>query len=208
LGEFGIEVSKYFTLSDYIASSIEGIRYSASGAVIAAIGFFIGVRSSSGASLDQLELQKKKMVYPMGFLLFTSIFGSVYTYYYNFEAFFVSFYALIVVSANILSVQGIVNRYFKQPLIASFLIVFLCTFAGHMFMSIGRTIYDLKNKKLEEIKTYDLIFKEQIPLQSSKMVLIAANSNFLFLLDEDKNAFIVPKDQILYVMKRAPWKKP
>lgn len=202
LGEFGIEVSKYFTLSDYMASSIESIRYSASGALLAGISFFIGVHSASRRSLDQLEYERKKTRYLPAFLILTSVVSAVFAYINNLELFYDACYMFIFFSA-IQFAPWLSHRYFKEPMVALFIIVFLCTFAGHMFVSVGKTIYNLKYKKLEEIKKDDIIFKEQMPLQSSKVALFAANSNFLFLLDEDKNAFIVPKDQILYVIKKA-----
>ena len=77
-----------------------------------------------------------------------------------------------------------------------------------MFMSLGKTIHRLKYDSQEKVEQYKIIFKENIPIDPAKLVLITGNSNYLFLLDEDKNAIIMPKDQVQYITKTVLDKKP
>ena len=77
-----------------------------------------------------------------------------------------------------------------------------------MFMSLGKTIHQLKYDSQEKIEKYKIIFKKEIPIEPAKLVLITGNSNYLFLLDEDKNAIIMPKDQVQYITKTVSDKKP
>ncbi len=207
LGEFGIEVSKYFTLSDYIASSIESIRYSASGAAIGIVFLFLSVHSASRKSFVQLEFEWKIIKYFSYILLLSAIISAIHAYINNLENFY-NIFSIAIFLCIMLLAPWVAKRYFKEPLVALFVIVFLFTFSVHMFVSLGKTIHHLKYKKLEEMKNYDIIFREQIPLESSKLVLIAGNSNYLFFLDKDKNTFVIPRDQVLYVVKKAPDKKP
>ena len=75
-------------------------------------------------------------------------------------------------------------------------------------MSLGKTIHRLKYDSQEEIEKYKIIFKKELPIEPSKLVLITGNSNYLFLLDEYKNPVIIPKDQVQYITKTVSDKKP
>jgi hypothetical protein len=207
LGAFGIEVSKFFTLTDYLASSIEAIRYSASSAVIGIVSYFLGVHSASRKSVMQIEFERKRREYWPYIILMISIFSAIFAYIKNSILFYTEVY-IIILFTTFLSAPWLAKRYFKAPLVASFIIVFIFTFSGHMFMSVGKTIHRLKYDSREKIERYEVIFKKEIPIESSKLILITGNSNYLFFLDEDKNAFIIPRDQVEYIAKIMSDKKP
>lgn len=207
LGAFGIEVSKFFTLTDYLASSIEAIRYSASSAVIGIVSYFLGVHSASRKSVMQIEFERKRREYWPYIILMISIFSAIFAYTKNSIIFYTDVY-IIILFTTFLSAPWLAKRYFKEPLVALFIIVFIFTFSGHMFMSVGKTIHRLKYNSREKIERYEVIFKKEIPIESSKLILITGNSSYLFFLDEDKNAFIVPRDQVVYIAKIMSDKKP
>lgn len=207
LGEFGIEVSNFFTLTDYLASSIEAIRYSVSGAVIGMVSYFLGIHSASRKSVAQIEFERKKRQYWPYIILLISIFYAIFTYIRNSIVFYDSVY-IIILFATMLSAPWLARRYFREAQVVSFIIVFIFTFSGHMFMSLGKTIHRLKYDSQEKVERYKIIFKEGIPIEPAKLVLITGNSNYLFLLDEDKNAIIMPKDQVQYITKTVLDKKP
>lgn len=207
LGAFGIEVSKFFTLTDYLASSIEAIRYSASSAVIGIVSYFLGVHSTSRKSVMQIEFERKRREYWPYIILMISIFSAIFAYTKNSIIFYTDVY-IIILFTTFLSAPWLAKRYFKEPLVALFIIVFIFTFSGHVFMSVGKTIHRLKYDSREKIERYEVIFKKEIPIESSKLILITGNSNYLFFLDEDKNAFIIPRDQVEYIAKIMSDKKP
>ncbi|KON46932.1 hypothetical protein [Mariprofundus ferrooxydans] len=60
LGAFGIDVTRYFTLADYLASSMEAIRFSLVGAIFALIGFIFRVNGDSRMSPSELEYNNKQ----------------------------------------------------------------------------------------------------------------------------------------------------
>ena len=75
LGALNIDVSLYFTIGDYLASSIESIRYSFVGAVIAVIIYFLGINNISRKSYWELEAKRTRKDYWAYFLVFTAILG-------------------------------------------------------------------------------------------------------------------------------------
>ena len=111
---FGIDVSKYFTLSDYLASSIEGIRYSAMGTAFSLIVYFLGMHSASRKSYKQLEIEKKQTEYRPYFMLATLIALAVITYFKNNPGFY-DFIFLIILFATYMTVPWISAHYFKEP---------------------------------------------------------------------------------------------
>ncbi|MBI5892398.1 MAG: hypothetical protein HZB79_01900 [Deltaproteobacteria bacterium] len=207
LGAFDIEVSIFFTLTDYLASSIDAIRYSASGAVIATGSYFWGVHSASRKSVAQIEFERKKREYWPYIVLLIFIFSSIFAYIRNSIVFYNNVY-IIILSATVVSAPWLAKRYFKEPLVTIFIIVFIFTFSGHMFVSLEKTIYRLKYDSQEKIERYKIIFKNEMPIEPSKLVLITGNSNYLFFLDEERNAVIIPKDQVQYITRITSDKKP
>jgi hypothetical protein len=204
LGHFGIEVSKYFTLSDYLASSIESVRYSASGAAIGLISYFVGMHSASRKSYAQIEIERKRKDYWPHFMILVTVAAAIKFYLEDAEQFYFFAYLSILLLTLIVAPR-ISNYYFKDPIAALFSIVFVSSFSAHMYESIGREIHRLEHKSIEELKRYDISLKGTFPFQPSTVALIAENSTYLFLLDENRNIYIVPREQINYV---APRKKP
>lgn len=201
LGYFGVEVSKYFTLSDYLASSIEGLRYSATGAAIGLAAYFMGAHLASRKSYAQIEYERKRREYLPYFLVFTAIAGTILGYINNSEMFYEAGFALIIFTI-LLFAPLLAIKYFKEPLVALFMLAFVASYSAHMFSSIGKAIYRAKNYPFEQIQQYDVKFKKGLPINESHLALIAGNSNYLFFLNRERNAFIIPRDQILYLKGR------
>jgi hypothetical protein len=207
LGHFEIEVSRYFSLSDYLASSIEGVRYSASATIIGLVFYFAGMHSASRKSYAQTEIERKRKDYAPYFIIVVTVALTIKYYLEDSEFFYSLAYASIFFIA-LFTAPWISRRYFKEPMIALTSIVFIFSFSAHMFESVGREIYRLEHKSIEELKRYTISFKGNVPFNTANVALIAANSSYLFLLDGVKNVFIVPKDQIDYVTldKKQPSK--
>lgn len=198
LGHFRIEVSRYFSLSDYLASSIEGVRYSALATVVGLVSYFIGIHYESRKSYSQIEVERKRKDYIPHYLLAVTLASAIRYYFEDSESFYnAAFFASSIII--LITAPWISKRYFKEPLVALMSIVFISFFSAHMYESVGREIHRLEHKSIKELRRYSISFKNTVPFDSENVTLIAANSSYLFLLDGAKNVFIVPKDQIEYV---------
>jgi hypothetical protein len=196
-GEFGIEVSNFFTLSDYLASSIEGLRFSAMGAGIALITYFLGVHRFTRKSYAQIKFEQRRRYYADYLFFLAMLAFAIRAYVQNLEIFYdVSLMLIILIS--MFFVPRIAIKYFKEPLIAIFVLVFISSYSAYMFSSIERTIYRLKYYPMVELEQYDFKFKENIPKDESDLMLFGANSNYLFFLDKDRKAFIISRESVLY----------
>lgn len=202
LGHFGVEVSKYFSLSDYLASSIEGIRYSASGAAIGLISGFIGMHSASRMSYIEAETEKRRRHYWPYLLLVAFLWATLQAYLGDSEQFYSFAYGSIFL-VTLIVVPRVARHYFKQPHIALVAIVFVVSFSAHMFESVGKQIHRFEHKDISDLQQYELFFKSPVPFDPKRSVLIAANSSFLFVRDDKKELFIVPREQIEYVLVKT-----
>lgn len=202
LGEFGIEVSQFFTLSDYLGSSVEAIRYSATGATFALIGLFWGIHRGSKKSYAQIESYQRRREYWPYVILVVSIAGVIRGYIHNLEIFYDASLLLIVVSSMYFG-RGLAFRYFKQPLMALFLFVFIGSYAGYMFSSVGKEVYRLKYYPIDKIRVYDVKFKNAMPLEGSHLLIITGNGDYVFFLDRLKGVFVIPRGEILYFSRRS-----
>ncbi len=197
LGYFGIEVSKYFTIGDYLASSIEVIRFSATGAAIGIIALFLGAHRSSRKSYAQVKYERSRKEYYPYLIFGVAIIGTIRGYLENSIIFYDAVYVLIIFSSIRFSGR-LASKYFKEPFTALFLLVFVSAYSAHMFSSVGKTIHRAKNAPLEEIQKYEIQFKNGLPISGSELVFLAGNSNYLFLLDHQRKGIIVPREQVLY----------
>jgi hypothetical protein len=200
-GHFGIEVSKYFTLSDYLAASIEGVRYSAIGAFVGLVAYFIGAYQASRKSYAQLEHERKKRDYLPWLAIGIAAVSMVKGYMVDPEMFYEYGYILVIIIGLYLA-PWLSNKFFKEPLAALFVLVFIISYSANMIASVGGAIHHAMNYPFDQIRTYDFEFKKELSINESDLAFITGNSNYLFFLDRGRKAVVVPKDQILYFRKR------
>jgi len=165
LGHFGIEISRYFTLSDYLGSSIDGIRYSALAAAIALVFFFIGMHSSSRKLYAQIEIEKKPINY-IPYIIIVIISVPTFILYLKDEREFYFMVYLIILFLMMIVAPWISKRYFKNPIITLASIVFIMSFSAHLFLSIGEEIYQFEHKNIVELRRYEIVFKKKPPFDA------------------------------------------
>jgi len=198
LGQFGIEVSKYFSLSDYLASSLDGIRYSASGAALGLLSYFIGMHCTSRKSRHQLEYEKSQKQYWPYLIFVSAIVGAAIGYLKNLETFYDASYIVIIFSAMYF-IPRFAAKYFKDPLTAMFLLIFIASFSAHMFAAVGKAAFKFKNYEFSKLNPFEVEFNKRISLTDKEFTILAGNSGYLFFLDRQRSAIVVRKEEVLYL---------
>jgi hypothetical protein len=202
LGHFGIDVSKYFSLSDYLASSMDAVWYSASGAAIALVYYFLGMHSASRRSFAELKVLKERRGYVPYLLAALMLASAVQLRLAQSEQFYTAVFGVILIVTYPV-VPWVSRRFFKEPLTATLAMVFVISFSGYMYESIARKIYRIEHGISRQATDYAIKLKNPVPIDGSKAVLIDANSSFLFLRGSNKEVYIVPRGQVEYVSVRA-----
>lgn len=195
LGEFGIEVSKYFRLTDYISSSIEGIRYSVVGAATGVLTVFLGMHNWSRSSAFERNYQRGRTDYWYYALFIIGAAGIAIGYVRNLESFY-SATSLTIVLVCLYFAPKIARRFFNEPLRIHFLLLFIGYFGAYMFLSIGTDTYKYKNYDFSKLTTHDVKFNDSSPIKETQLILLAGNSDYFFFLDRQRKALIVPRAEV------------
>jgi hypothetical protein len=203
LGQFGIEVEKYFGLTDYLASSLEGIRYSASGAGLGLLSYFVGKHRTSTKSKRQIEYEASRKEYWPHIMFVSAVSGAVIGYIYNLETFYDCTYFLMVIASMYFG-PYVAQKYFKEPMIALFLLIFVASFSAHMFAAVGKTTFKFKNYEFSKLHPFNVKFSEDISHKDNELLVLAGNSEYFFFLDRNRNVMTVRKDNVLYLSQNQP----
>ncbi len=204
LGYFGVEVAKYFALSDYVAASIDGIHYAVVAAVGASLGNFLGAHSLSRMpfSLEVQTRRKRRIQYS----LVTAMLGvgTASTYVRELEEFY-SIAPLFIFLLSYRPVSWLVCRYVKAEdrVLAIFVILAILAFSLYLFASVRKDIYRIEHTEASDLKQYDIVFKEPVVFSTDAIVLLAANGGYVFLRDASSGkVYIIPRDQIQNISVR------
>lgn len=197
LGAFGINVSLFFSLPDYLAASIEQVQHAAIPTIFGLAMFVFGLRKGSMKSRLVIRLQREQREREGKWILvFTiALSASVAWGLYNDAPMFQSLMILGVIASYWLAEQ-ISYMFFTKPLPAQVFLVALLTFVTYTGVSLFQQIHDLKAGKWAK-NTVRVLLKKPLPVASTSLVMIAANNNYIFALSkESKSAYAIPRENI------------
>lgn len=204
LGNFGVEVAKYFSLSDYVAASMDGIEYSLMAAVVGSLGGFLGAHSVSRMSFARAEETGSRRRTTFRLLITGNCCAAIIVYFVEPEAFY-RLSAVAIISLSFRPVFWFVYRYFhdKDWTLARFLILSVLMFSLHLYASVQTEIYRIEHKAVSDLKKYDISFKGPVAFNTDTTVLLVANSGHLFLRDTATGkVFITPRSQVQSIAVR------
>lgn len=204
LGHFGVDVRDYFSLSDYVAASVEGIRHSLIATVFAILGGFIGIHDQSRLSYRQLMGTASAYRRAYFLMVLFACCATIYAYLARPETFYFDLaFVIMVVSPK--SLIWIVRRYIAEKsrrsfyfALQSFLIFFL-----YLYASINTEIYKIEHNCLDEVKRYDILLKTPVEFGLDHTIVFASNSRYIFLRHaSDGKIFILPTSEIRSISVR------
>lgn len=179
-GEFGVDVSRYFSISDYISTSIVHIEKSLRIGIFAIIGMVLSLDMYSrnlAYMISNKDNRKRN-----GYLFFTlAAFLTAFSYYSGSYMFYLFLELLMFIMVTSLS-DYIANRFFDNSIKAVFFFIF-----SHLIILISliEGIADARHLK-DNWKTndYELIMKEKVEKSISiPAIFIGQNSKYIFLSD-------------------------
>jgi len=190
LGAFNINVSNYFSLGDYLASSISTIRYAALSTLLGLITLLLRLHGDSRQTPYELEyndIQDNKMYY---ILLMSSISMVLFGYIKNKEIMFM-FLPLLCILLIVRIPWRFYEKYFKQPLSAQFTLIVLLVYFSYIAISAFMDIDKARNispSKLAVAYTFDPSLHT---MDKRNLYLLRANSQFFFFLDLDSHEPVI-----------------
>ncbi len=197
LDAFGVDASIFFSLPDYLAASLEQIRNAGYSAGFGLLFFVLGIRQSSirSRSEHQARLKQRRSEDVAMFLIVTVTAAVVAIEAYHGRPEFTAIETLGVLVAYALA-DKISGMFFKQwrPvfIFLSVLLVFSALVGGRLY----EQIFDLKSGRWRNDVT-KLSLKIPLSVPDDSLVIITANSNFVFALSkEDRSVYVIPRDNV------------
>ena len=199
--KLGVDVSNFFTLSDYIAASISRIADAFIVAVISIIGFYAGRHRTLQKSRATIVAEHKTVLCVYISMVFVSLAIAVYGYFFSNRIFYI-FTFIAVASISPFLFYFLSHTFFKKPLPVMFSLIFLFNFTGYMCVSVGKTIAKLESNETHSMSAFNVKLKDNATPPNLKFVLITANSGYLFLQDQNGKIHIIARSQLKYLEQR------
>lgn len=199
LGHFGLDTSQYFSISDYLSSSIEQIRSCFISAILAIGSMYLGAHHGSLQTSDVRQQEHRSWNRMLAFTNLVTALALIVNYFIPSPAFpFLISLAIYVLAYDFL--PYIAERFFIDKRKALFLLMFFVVFSASMYSAIGASIYAVEHKTQLGVTT---AYESDIDL--SKFVLLSANSSYLFFYDaEQHKVLVLPRSAIRsYVVTTA-----
>lgn len=191
-GFFGVPVSLYFSVSDYVDSSIEQLY-------TVFFGVSVGVLSSLAAAYQVsrtpaiiVEEQRKKPD-PFRFFAWLFILLSIPVGFFIGGRTLHSIISIIILCAGFLSIPYLVKRFFNERNRAIFSLFAMFAFISSMYNTVYSSIYDILEGKsvpklCEQINITPDDNNLMPPCGSS---VIGATEVHIFIFDKNKNAVVI-----------------
>ena len=207
-GHFNVDASQFFSMSDYLAGSIEQIRH----ALFSLAGFALGIfhQFRTIPTMAQYELQK--FANPLKWTLtYSSVLFSFYLFFVFVPIFPIQIStdppltisshplvtAIAIISVAWTPILFISARYFKNSGFVYSFCMAVTIFFSSLYASTHTEIYEIENgrpKMTFEIRSGGKKYTEQ------DAIFIGSNSRYVFLYHkEEKNTRIIPLTQIGYI---------
>ena len=207
LGSFGIDSSNYFTIPDYVSSSITAIRES----IASTLFFFVGVvvsrlrvsKERVRRVLDskyRMSISVKRPPQPWfgWYLLICSTMMAIALFYIGSS----SFYTLAGFSGTsilVMIVDKYVFRYFKNPITVRTVIIGVALFGMALWSSASSRVFELRNGFEHDSKNYTVHLKQEWSLPSSDLVILTSTSEYYILITRELNVYVVDRESIQYI---------
>ncbi len=188
----GLNITDFYSISDYIATSIEVIMYTLFFSLIGTLSYFLGYIDSLKQSIfeKQFNIEGKTLISKFKEIAIFSLVILFVDYLlfgkFSYLSLFPLSFALFIFILNQLPFW----KYIKnKSLVMNFLIVSVI----YLTVLLYNVFSIVDNIRSDDYKNpYNLVFNDA-SIDYSKYKYITSNSNFVFLLDKDTNIFkIIP----------------
>ncbi|HDN74174.1 MAG TPA: hypothetical protein ENG16_04030 [Archaeoglobus sp.] len=204
LGSFGIGLSKFFTLNDYIATTIDQFFVKA---LILGGSFALGCWSykvERSSKAEKVETWFHKFADYLPVIIIIALTGILALYFDLRDA-----YWLFVMGLSILCFELFLGlllklsfKYAREPLrvffYANILILFFLNVTFYAKYQAERII----KSDLSDVKKYHVVFADDVKLDESKLVLLSSTRDYHFFYSkENGNTYIIPSRLVISIIK-------
>jgi hypothetical protein len=195
----GVDVSLYFSVSDYLAASVEQIRAGALAAAVALGTFALGIGAGSRRSRLQIRAtatMRRRESWFVGFFTLMLVGISAYAIYIGKPEF--SQLRLTGVVLSYWLADYISSLFFRNHLVAMTAMVGTMVFGVNVGVAAYERTEQLLHPKDEVRYVQQLRFKEESPPAAGE--LFGANSSYYFIYERHSGiTHVVPRDRVAQI---------
>lgn len=207
LGDLGISIGDYFTMADYLSSSIKAVHAS-----VLSVIWFLGVTALSlpyyisESNAQNILKSRYRILIPRPFIfrfywhimlsiLATSISISYIT---NSRSLYIRIGLFVLTIITILC-DRLSFRYFRNPVIIRTAIIAVVIAIFSLWSTAKNRAYDLRNGIEHDRIAYHIHFEQGHSLPSSDLVVLASTTNYLILTTRELKTYVIRRDLIKYI---------
>ncbi len=199
LGHFGIDTSKFFTLSDYLATSIDKIILN----LFPIVASFLALLLSPGKPQENATAHFNICEFII-LLLFSAPGVIMLVKFNNPSGFYIMGITFMTAIGYIIS-RTFLNGPAKYREL--FYVMFLLFFISGVWASAMSARFHIENDDISKSKKYSFFFEtkkdDNFLLKDENIVILAANSNYYFFYDKaEKKTYIIPTKKVIAIEAR------
>lgn len=200
LTPFGIEVSRFFNLNDYLNTSIDKIFFTIIPLVfVVLITIFLPfeppARPLPKGLAKSFSFARFSFLIMIGFCSFFTI----YYFYVDDERKYI-FIPLLVGYGFPFLMKNLTNRFVNIPSHIYYFIFVACFFVSNIIISTMNERESIYKRNPTDLNRYNIKFEQIVGINPDGLVFLTANSNYYFFYSKkSKKAIIIPSKNITYI---------
>ena len=202
LSYFGINLSNFYSIADYLSSSASNTYYALLSVIAALIlGLFLYPEYLYGEIPQRPKSKRARRLDDIMFYSLAPLFGVIaiqsylskdsHNFYFGLKMFLL-FGSLHLVPKIII--------FFKNPIRSYFVIWSLLLFFGTITFGAISDINKTLNSELKDLKKYKIEFSDKALFKDESLILLSSTTNYYFFYDKKNSvAKVVPSKEIISV---------
>ncbi len=193
----GIDVSLYFSLSDYLAASVEKIRYAGWSTALCLFVIYFQFNHYSRNPSAMLDGREAAFMSAYRYAVLAVFILIAILNYLEGGLAYVNVTAGISVIMGLFLAVRVSSVYFSRPLHAMFSLMFLLTFSISLARSAVMDVLSLQRGSYSLHQNVRIIPSRDLRFDLTKAILVGGNSTYLFFYNANtREGMIIPKSDI------------
>jgi len=194
-GHFGVDASKFFLLGDYLAASVNHIKYTVPAMLSFALGALHGYRGLPMLTNPDIERDRRRGKI-QGIVLWVTAIGGGATMHVLSVPVQPMFVALWVIVLTNTVASYLAHRYFKNPFSAYSSIMFATIFFALLY---AQTKQEIARIEAGETNGQFQVYAVNQKFTDENYIFLGGSGRYIFLLGRDGQAEIIPRQKINHI---------
>jgi len=203
-GSFGVHVNDYFTITDYLAASLDSLGAASVSTLVSVIMMFLGMQRGSSRIFTKSENDQKSDDRVFWFVIFFLVAISISTYFLDILLFYGTLFVPVTIAGLSFSIF-LARNVFKNFISTLLVTNFIFTFSGSVFSDTMYSIEKIKRGSVEPCNSYQVV--DRIFVAGCSDILLGTTERHWFFYDAKANrTIIIPSDKVEKVVIDAGYK--